>query len=257
MRIGLLANSILTEFRLNTLKPILEDSSFSVELAVIYDIPAKTLWEKLIKNLERERGGYVFIMALKKLFPGKEKRFSTKAFCEKNRIPVLKTPNVYSNETIEQLKKANLDVLVLAGDYGIVKKNLLNVSAIGVLSYHHGNMRKYRGMPPALWELYNNEKEMGLTLQILTPGLDCGKPVEERTISIHPADNLKQLTSRALKESEDMMYVALKKLSNPAFLPEEIEHFGKIYTLPNLTEWFVLNIKIFIKRVKYLLHEKK
>lgn len=257
MRIGLLANKTLTEFRLNTLKPILEDATFSIELAVIYDTPKKTLLEKLQKNLERGRGGYVFIMALKKLFPWKEKYLSTKKFCEKNSISVLETQNVYSEETIAQLKGFDVDVFILVGDYGIVKKNLLNVSPIGVLSYHHGNMRKYRGMPPALWELYNNEKEMGLTLQILTPGLDCGKPVEEKTICIHPTDGVKKLTSKALKASEDMMYNALKKLCDPAFLPVEIEHFGKVYTLPNLREWVILNIKVLIRKLNYQLNGKE
>jgi methionyl-tRNA formyltransferase len=111
-------------------------------------------------------------------------------------------------------------------------------------------MREYRGMPPALWELYNNEKEMGITVQVLAPGLDCGIPIDEKTIEIQPKDSLKSLRSRLFKESEDMMYVALKKLSNPDFKRCKIERLGKVYTLPTLSQWIFLNLKILWRTVQ-------
>ena len=51
-------------------------------------------------------------------------------------------------------------------------------------------MRKYRGMPPGLWELYHGEREMGITVQKLAAGLDCGVPIEEKHIPIYPNDTL-------------------------------------------------------------------
>ena len=35
-------------------------------------------------------------------------------------------------------------------------------------------------MPPAFWELYNGEKEMGLTVQKLSVNLDSGSPLVEK-----------------------------------------------------------------------------
>jgi methionyl-tRNA formyltransferase len=99
-------------------------------------------------------------------------------------------------------------------------------------------------MPPALWELYNHEKEMGVTVQVLAPGLDCGLPVVEKTIEILPKDDLASLRKRAFKESEPMLVDALRKLSNPGFKPQKIEKLGKVYTLPNLRQWIALNFKI-------------
>lgn len=39
-----------------------------------------------------------------------------------------------------------------------------------MLSYHHGDMRRYRGQPPGFWELYNGEREIGVTVQRLAAG---------------------------------------------------------------------------------------
>ena len=164
MKIGLLTSTGLSEFRLNALKPILSDNAFSIELAVIDDSPKKSIVQKIKKNLKKGRGGYIIIMAFQKLFEKKEIEISTEKFCKENGISVLKTGDIHSAEAIDKIRKKNLDILLLIGGYGIIKEPLLTITPLGILSYHHGNMRKYRGQPPALWELYNNEKEMGITV---------------------------------------------------------------------------------------------
>ena len=250
MKIGILTSGSLSEFRLKTLAPILADKEFEIKVAIVDKRPKKSLKQKLLKNIKRGRGGYVFIMAIESFFSKKQKSIRTKEFCENNQIAIIETKSPYSNATIDKLKKYELDILLLVGGFGIIKEVLLNSTPKGVLSYHHGNMRKYRGMPPARWELYNNEKEMGVTVQILVPGLDCGIPIEEKTIKIRKSDTLKKLKNRASEQSIEMLYKALKKLSNKDFVPEKIETFGKVYTLPNLKQWLMLNIKILWRRLK-------
>jgi methionyl-tRNA formyltransferase len=253
MKIGLLTNTELSEFRLNTLKPILRDNSFSIELAVIDDSPKKSIYQKIKKNLKKGRGGYIIIMAYQSLFAKKEIEISTENFCEENRISILKTKDIYSSETIDKIRSKNLDILLLIGGYGIIKEPLLTLTPFGILSYHHGNMRKFRGQPPALWELYNNETEMGITVQILVSGLDCGIPVEEKTIEIMKNDTLIRLQNRSMCESVNMMYEALKKLNSPGFIPLQIESFGRVYTIPNLRQFIILNLKILWRRLKQVL----
>ena len=105
-------------------------------------------------------------------------------------------------------------------------------------------------MPPGLWELYNGESEMGITVQLLSSGLDCGIPIDEKTIIIYKYDTLKRLQDKASKISIDMFYNSLKKLSDNNFIPKKINKFGKVYTLPNMRQWIRLNIKILINFLK-------
>ncbi len=251
MRVGLLMASSISEFRLKTLKPILEDKRFSVEVAII-DKRKKSLKEKIIKNLKKGRGGYIIIMALEKLFFKKEyeKSYDTKKFCKEHKITYIETLDPYSNEVLETIKKHNIDVLLLVGGFGIIKEPLLVATPLGVLSYHHGDMRKYRGQPPVFWELYNNEKAIGVTLQRLSKLLDAGEVICEKHLKIYPSDTLRSLEKRLRDESIDMMYEALIKLLNKEFQAKKIEQLGKVYTLPNLREWIVFQIKMFFRRVK-------
>lgn len=245
MKVGLLTSRDLSDFRLKTLKPILEDDAFSIEVAVIDARPGKSLKQKVKKHLRRGRGGYIAVMAWQSIFSKEDSGgMSTAEFCSRHQIDVIETRAPRSPETAAQIKKYGLDVLLLVGGYGIIKEPLLSLPPAGILSYHHGNMRKYRGMPPAFWELYNGEKEMGVTVQILAPGLDKGIPVEEKTIAIRKKDSLKTLEARAYEESTDMLYNALKKLNSEQFVPTAIDKFGKVYTLPNLRQWLGLRLKI-------------
>ena len=210
MRIGLLVSNSLSEFGLNTLKPIIEDDSLSIEVAIVDNRPTKSLRQKLKENIRLGRGGYVLIMALRSIFPQEGISVNTRIFCADNGIDVIETKEPYSGGTLDLIRKYKLDVLLLLSGFGIIKEPPLSITPLGVLSYHHGNIREYRGMPPALWELYNDEKEMGVAVQVLAPGLDCGIPVEEKSVEILPKDNLVSLKSRVFKQSENMMYDALK-----------------------------------------------
>lgn len=248
MKTGILLGKYITDFQINVLKYILDDSGLNIKLVVIDDRPPISIRTKIKKNLKRRRGGYIMVMAAQQYF-SKENRFSTEDYFRTLNIDILKTTDLYSESTLSTIESYFVDVLVLLGGFGIIKKSLLNLCPNGILSYHHGNMRKYRGMPPAFWELYNGRNDMGLTVQKLTERLDCGVPVVEKTVKIKLNDNLSSLRNRAYGMSEDMMCQALKNISKKGFKPESIKYFGKVYTLPKLKQWLILNYRITKRKI--------
>jgi len=247
MKIGILTKPVISEINLNVINTILEDKNFQISLAIIDCRPKLSFKNKILKNIKRGRGGYILIMFFNKLFFKKEKSYNTIEICNSKGIDIIETSSPYSSETTSGIREYKLDVLLLINGYGIIKKELLTITPLGILSYHHGNMRKYRGMPPAFWELNNNEKEISVTVQKLETGLDSGIPIEEKTIRINKRDTLNSLTERIYSEGIDMMYKALIKLSGQEFKPDKIKSFGKVYTIPNLRQWLVLQIKILFR----------
>jgi folate-dependent phosphoribosylglycinamide formyltransferase PurN len=249
MKIGILAKPVISGINLKVINTILEDNKFQISLAVIDFRPQLSFKKKVLKNIRRGRGGYILIMFFNKLFSKKEGSYSTIDFCKSKGIDIIETVSPYSSETTSRIREYKPDVLLLINGYGIIKKELLSITPLGILSFHHGNMRRYRGMPPAFWELYNNEKEIGVTVQKLEAHLDSGVPIEEKTYNIKKRDTLSSLNERIYNGSIDMMHKALIKLLDPEFKPDKIESFGKIYTLPNLRQWLVLQIKILFRRL--------
>jgi methionyl-tRNA formyltransferase len=121
-----------------------------------------------------------------------------------------------------------------------------------VISFHHGNIRRYRGIPPAFWELYSGEQEMGVTVQILTEELDAGRIVHEINVPICPNDSWRALDERARKRSEPMILEACLRLLDDSFEPQEIaeDELGRLYTLPNLRQWTALQAKVAWRRAR-------
>lgn len=138
--------------------------------------------------------------------------------------------------------------MVMLGGFGIVKEPLLTLAPQGILSYHHGDMRKYRGQPVGFWELYHNEKEMGVTVQKLAAGIDRGMPIVEKVIPIKKGDTVATLRNRALDNSVAMMHEALVLVQKSDFQPACINNYGKIYTIPNLRQYIVLQFKLMFRK---------
>ncbi len=250
MRIGLLTDRILSAHHLRVLQPILVDQAFEVPLVVVDARPPKPLAQKALSHLKQGCGAYIFVMALQSLLTRRTQGIDAVEFCRKKDLECLEIHDLYSRQTIARIRAHHLDVLVLLCGFGIIKEPLLSVCPHGILSYHHGDMRRYRGMPPGLWELYHGEREMGITVQKLAAGLDRGVPIEEKHIPIYANDTLATLQARWRSEDEGMLHAALRKVRDPHFTPTLIREFGKVYTLPNLRQWLTLNVRIACRRLR-------
>ena len=62
------------------------------------------------------------------------------------------------------MQKKKIKLIIRFG-LGIIKTNL----ATPIMSFHHGDPRKYRGRPSGFYEIANKEKIQGQVVQILTP----------------------------------------------------------------------------------------
>ena len=190
----------------------------------------------------------MLVMLVKNIFGKKEPSIDASEFFASLGIDHVETQQPYSKESLAELSSWSPDVMVMLGGFGIVKEPLLSLAPQGILSYHHGNMRKYRGQPVGFWELYHDESQMGVTVQRLSAGIDKGTPIVEKDIPIEKGDDVNSLCARAMNSSTGMMAEALQLIMDPAFCPNQIREFGPIYTLPNLRQYLRLKIKLCFRR---------
>ena len=248
MKIVILSGTSLDTFQQEVLQPIVDDPLMEIVAAFIDCRPKPSAKKRFLKNLKRGRGGYMIVMLFKSFFAQRKPTVPAKEFFEDRNIPVIESSTPYAEETIQRLQLLLPEAMVMIGGFGIVKEPLLSLAPKGILSYHHGDMRKYRGQPVGFWELYNNETEMGVTVQRLSAGIDKGTPVVERCIPIHHGDSVSSLRERALSASPDMMHEALHVIQASDYRPTIIETYGPIYTLPNLRQYLLLKLKILFRR---------
>ena len=80
----------------------------------------------------------------------------------------------YNENNIKTLRNLSLNLILRVNTPGIYKGDILNVSKIGILSFHHGDNRWNRGGPAAFWEVYKKKDATGFIIQLLTDELDAG-----------------------------------------------------------------------------------
>ena len=69
-----------------------------------------------------------------------------------------------------------------------------------VLNLHNGPLPKYRGVNPINWALRNGEREHGVTIHEITPGIDDGPILSQTKFTIYPeCDEVRDVYNRALE----------------------------------------------------------
>jgi hypothetical protein len=86
---------------------------------------------------------------------------------EKENSDYLEEPDV------SRISEHDTDVLLKLG-FRNLRGSILNVPKMGVWCFHYGDHLINKGGPAAFWEVFNNEREIGSTLQILTENVDGG-----------------------------------------------------------------------------------
>jgi len=100
----------------------------------------------------------------------------------------------------------------------------------GVLSYHHGDPRRYRGRPAGFYEMANHEPVMGVIVQRLSNVLDGGDVLAEAKSPIYPHTYRATLTD-AYRSGVPLLGAAVRNLSTDRRIG--LDALGTNYSLPN------------------------
>lgn len=134
-------------------------------------------------------------------------------------------------ESIVRSHCENVDFLVRFG-FGIIKGDVLRAPRYGVFSYHHGDIRKYRGRPAGFWEFMHDEDTVCVTLQQLTDELDSGRIIQLKEFDISACDTYQDILETMYMGSIDMLPNAVSSIRDSEFSPTVVDSTGDIYTAP-------------------------
>ena len=116
--------------------------------------------------------------------------------CDERDVKCYHGVNVSNVEGIRLLHEYSPDLIVMATFKQILKNNVLNLPALGVINFHPSLLPKYRGPCPTNAALNNGEKITGVTVHYVTNELDEGNILLQRSIDIHENDNDGQLRKK-------------------------------------------------------------
>ena len=133
-------------------------------------------------------------------------------FAEAQGIPVFDPPSINDPTSREWLAQQQPDLLVVC-DYGqILAPEVLQTAPLGGINLHGSLLPKYRGAAPIQWAVWRGETETGVTVIHMTPGLDAGPCLCQRTTEIGPTETAADLESRLANLGVELVVEAIALL---------------------------------------------
>ncbi len=112
---------------------------------------------------------------------------------------------------LEQLRQMKPDLLVVAAYGQILSKDVLSVASRGVINVHASLLPKYRGAAPVAYAILQGEKQTGVTIIKVTPGLDSGDMILQEAVDILPDDTTGSLEAHLAKLGAKLAVEAVKR----------------------------------------------
>jgi len=169
----------------------------------------------------------------------------------------------FVDDDINKIKSYDLDVLIRIG-FRILKGKILESSKFGVWSFHHGDNKVNRGLPPGFWEVLEGRPITGSLLQILSEDLDAGQILYKSYSPTHPW-SVNQNLDRVMWKSLSFLPRKLKELkefgeekffANVEEKNSSLNFYDRrIYTLPSNWEMLKFIFIITGRKTKFLLYK--
>ncbi len=146
----------------------------------------------------------------------------------------------HSDGSIAMMRAANADLAVIYGT-NIIKESVFSIPKLGSINLHQGLAPQYRGGPPIFWELFNGEKEVGLTVHFVAAKVDTGDIILQKTVpmeydlayGVNFEEFIDHFRDSFRQESADLVADAVKLIESGTAqrTPQDIS-IGKRYRLP-------------------------
>jgi methionyl-tRNA formyltransferase len=137
-------------------------------------------------------------------------------------------------ETVDEIRDS-CDIVFRRG-FGLIRGDVLEAAEQGVLSYHHGDPRKYRGGPAGFWEFMHDEPTAGMMVQSLRAELDAGVVQAYAEVDIDDCRSWGATRRRLYENSTHLLSEAVRTVQSPDRDPTEITDLGPVHHPPSALE---------------------
>jgi methionyl-tRNA formyltransferase len=136
---------------------------------------------------------------------------------KQNEIPVKYVKDINAPHIIDWVKTLNPDVIFCFGWSSLIKKELLNLTHIGVIGFHPTKLPFNRGRHPLIWSLVLGLKSSATTFFFMKEGADDGDILSQKVFDIKYEDNAASVYEKIEKNALQQIESFLPKLKNNTY----------------------------------------
>ena len=153
---------------------------------------------------------------------GRSPRASIKRILASANVPLWRTGSINEPSYVERVRQKAPDVILSLSSPQIFQDALLAVPKLGCLNYHSGLLPRHRGLLAPFWALAESVPQTGVTVHLMTPKIDHGPIVAQRTFEVRSDDTLHSLCQRSISVGMEVLHDALERMQTGRYDPSVI-----------------------------------
>jgi len=131
-------------------------------------------------------------------------------------LPVFQPENFREEETVEQLRQLQPDVVAVVAYGRILPQKVLDIPGKGCINIHASLLPKYRGSAPYQWAVLNGEKETGVSAQHMVLKMDAGDVIDAEKTAIGENETAGELLDRLAVLGAGLLSRTLSRVASGA-----------------------------------------
>lgn len=164
-------------------------------------------------------------------------------WAEKEHVPVIKPSKLDTPEAIEKLSAYELFIVVAYGK--MIPQSILDIPKYKTINVHPSLLPKLRGSSPVRTAILEDHNPTGVTVMILTAGMDEGPILAQKEISIPAAEwplRGNMLDETLFKEGAQLLADTLPRWIAGEIVPKEQDHAQATYSKKITKEMGLLDL---------------
>lgn len=138
-----------------------------------------------------------------------------KKFAVINKLPLLIQPR-FNEDGYSNYRKSIQDLapdLIWVYSYSMILRNdVLSIPKFGGINIHGGLLPEYRGCSPTEWSIINREKIIGVTLHVISAGIDEGPIIDRSITQLFIEDTWQSASDRIVLLTDQLIEHNLKSI---------------------------------------------
>lgn len=140
-----------------------------------------------------------------------------KLLAHRHNLPVMQPEKVRSPEFLEEYKKLDLDLNIIAAFGQILPDELIYHPKHHSINIHASLLPKYRGASPINWAIINGDTHTGNTFQFITQKLDAGDVIRADRIRIKDTETSITLHDRLSKLAAESVLKVIESVEHNTY----------------------------------------
>jgi methionyl-tRNA formyltransferase len=148
---------------------------------------------------------------------------------EELKIPVFK-PDHFDQEFVDELKKLDPDLFVVASFGHIVPKEILDIPKLGSLNIHPSKLPKYRGPSPIQNQILDGVIDSAVTIMLMDEEIDHGPIIFQEEFILSDIDTFESLHTKMFQKGSKLLVRILPDFMEGKIKPQKQNHADATFT---------------------------